>query len=408
LKIWDLQQQKTLYQENLKSAITSLTFHPSERIMACATDKKSVRFYDLNGFELMTRTPVNPTRIDKIAFHQDGKALLSASASGLKVWGWNERGARLLDHVETGWSGLADMATTDSGLLYGLSTTKGIVRTTAVKLYKVCPFKTSAKSPVSPPGGLAVDPSLAVQGTQKPIQDRGGSHPSTDKGDTGGGGVTDRTLSRQEGSEIVKQDRENKEPIGLSMSAFLPVRDKLNADKVLSELRKDHMQFSAILTQRRHRLKVVRTFWNKGDAQGAIEALIKIEDRSKLPVASDFLKHSMPKMKMILTLDLCRDLLPIFVKLVKSRFESYITTGLEYLKFVLKSFSRVISSTLSVKPDKGIVNVQFEDRRQRCRDCYRDLMSSKPALVSLARKKKGGSIQTSAQEVLKMVESIEI
>mmetsp|Transcript_28739 Transcript_28739/g.55873 ORF Transcript_28739/g.55873 Transcript_28739/m.55873 type:complete len:114 (+) Transcript_28739:2-343(+) len=113
-------------------------------------------------------------------------------------------------------------------------------------------------------------------------------------------------------------------------------------------------------------------------------------------------------MKMILTLDLCRDLLPIFVKLVKSRFESYITTGLEYLKFVLKSFSRVISSTLSVKPDKGIVNVQFEDRRQRCRDCYRDLMSSKPALVSLARKKKGGSIQTSAQEVLKMVESIEI
>mmetsp|Transcript_34300 Transcript_34300/g.58073 ORF Transcript_34300/g.58073 Transcript_34300/m.58073 type:complete len:565 (+) Transcript_34300:185-1879(+) len=394
VKVWDLAKGSVLSQWKMGSGVTSMALCPSEQTMACATEKKTIRFFDLENFDILERTTVNPTRIHSIAFHKDGKTLLSASSSGLKTWGWNPM--KMHDHVEIEWQNVADMTVTSSDVLYTVGFKENLVQTTDVRLYKMEPFRAAHRV-----GGRYVSPKV-----------HGGSSSSGHiEQDLGKMSIKGTSVSATKSTPAVSQEVKEKKsvviphksekPIGLDMSAFLSCRQTLDTNKVLTDLSKDHVKFKGILIERTHQLRLVRSYWVKGDVKGALDKLIDMNNRS---VQADFLKNAEKQMQSALNLEMSRELLPILTSLLTMPFEGYLKTSLSYLRFILKSFSPVIKSTLLTTGKSSLVNPQFEERRTRCKECLKWFAAAKPNIKALSTK--NASIQRDAVEVLDLIQAL--
>uniref|UniRef100_A0A7S0H142 Katanin p80 WD40 repeat-containing subunit B1 homolog n=1 Tax=Amorphochlora amoebiformis TaxID=1561963 RepID=A0A7S0H142_9EUKA len=440
LIIWDLQSRGIVQDFKLGARVTSIAFHPVEMIMAVSEERR-IRFFDLQNFTELGKSTLQTSKVHKIMFPKEGKALLSADSDGLKSWSW-EPSVEMLDFVDASWDNIADIECSKSGsILYGVSLNKNIVRTTAVKLYKVDPFsivpQAGLRRVTSPPGrkkdsyggrrtplrkaSVTMAPNRQQPDPQSDLLVRANisNPPSTRRSDNvrlpfqeddvnkfvikKNRGRNKRsckissTLSRKDPKvKIIPQKRD--QPIGLNMSAFL--KDKnVDTAQLRKDISKDHSAFRAILKQRMVRLRVLRTYWSKGDMKGAIDSLVKMDDRS---VAVDFLRHTQSQFQKAMTLDICREIVPILGQLIKTRFEEYITTALRYLEILLSGFSPVIKSTIAInKSSVGNVNPALEDRIGRCEACYSALMGTKKDIETLT--KKGGSIQASALEVLRLL-----
>eukprot|EP00466_Bigelowiella_natans_P000760 jgi/Bigna1/88199/estExt_fgenesh1_pg.C_290053 len=413
VKVWDLAKGSVLSQWKMGSGVTSMALCPSEQTMACATEKKTIRFFDLENFDILERTTVNPTRIHSIAFHKDGKTLLSASSSGLKTWGWNPM--KMHDHVEIEWQNVADMTVTSSDVLYTVGFKENLVQTTDVRLYKMEPFRAAHRV-----GGRYVSPKV-----------HGGSSSSGHiEQDLGKMSIKGTSVSATKSTPAVSQEVKEKKSVviphksekpigtkeleperrskhselfylGLDMSAFLSCRQTLDTNKVLTDLSKDHVKFKGILIERTHQLRLVRSYWVKGDVKGALDKLIDMNNRS---VQADFLKNAEKQMQSALNLEMSRELLPILTSLLTMPFEGYLKTSLSYLRFILKSFSPVIKSTLLTTGKSSLVNPQFEERRTRCKECLKWFAAAKPNIKALSTK--NASIQRDAVEVLDLIQAL--
>lgn len=155
-----------------------------------------------------------------------------------------------------------------------------------------------------------------------------------------------------------------------------------------------------ILSQRQTNLGVLRKFWQMGNLQGAIDALVKMND---LPVAVDFLNVAEKSMASNrLTLGMAQGMLPILKNLLSSRFEGYVQISLRYLKVLLRSFTRIVLDTRSI-PVHG-VDLSAEERLAKCNDVY-DLFKSIYPCVSPITKKTDG-VGPIAREVKGLLEKL--
>jgi hypothetical protein len=82
-----------------------------------------VRYWDLQAQTLIASTAPDPTAVSQICFEPEtGRHLFSASNRSLKAW--DIENAALTDNVETDWTGVVDLAVTQSeAALIGLSIT---------------------------------------------------------------------------------------------------------------------------------------------------------------------------------------------------------------------------------------------------------------------------------------------
>ncbi|XP_073112660.1 katanin p80 WD40 repeat-containing subunit B1 homolog KTN80.3 isoform X2 [Elaeis guineensis] len=137
---------------------------------------------------------------------------------------------------------------------------------------------------------------------------------------------------------------------------------------------------------------VVRQLWDRNDLKGVIRAMEKISDYA---VSADILSILMEKGHAI-TLDLYTCLLPLLASLLESKIDRYTSISLEMLLKLIKIFGPVIHSALSAVPSVG-VDLQAEERLEKCNLCFIELEKIKHIFPSLTRR--GGSIAESVQEL---------
>ncbi|XP_038894612.1 katanin p80 WD40 repeat-containing subunit B1 homolog KTN80.1 isoform X2 [Benincasa hispida] len=95
--------------------IRSIDFHPLEFLLATGSADKTVKFWDLETFELIGSTRPEAAGVRAITFHPDGRTLFSGLDESLKVYSWEP--VICHDSVDMGWSTLGDLCIHEGKLL---------------------------------------------------------------------------------------------------------------------------------------------------------------------------------------------------------------------------------------------------------------------------------------------------
>ena len=108
VKLWDVRNtNKSLKEINEKEqkAINCIEFNGDNKFAFGGKDKV-IRYYNLEKFGKIGQTSPDRLPVQKIAFDNKGKNILSATDESLKYWEINEQGMNLIDMFETGWNKL--------------------------------------------------------------------------------------------------------------------------------------------------------------------------------------------------------------------------------------------------------------------------------------------------------------
>nr|DAD32704.1 TPA_asm: hypothetical protein HUJ06_011555 [Nelumbo nucifera] len=151
-------------------------------------------------------------------------------------------------------------------------------------------------------------------------------------------------------------------------------------EDVISDLMEVHDQFVGSMQSRLTKLQVVRRYWERNDVKGAISAMDKMSDHA---VVADVISILAEKMDMV-TLEICACLLPLLTGLLESNFDRHLGISMEMLLKLVRTFGSVIHSTLSASSSVG-VDIQAEQRLERCNVCFIELQKVKRSLPSLVR-----------------------
>ncbi|XP_068639728.1 katanin p80 WD40 repeat-containing subunit B1 homolog KTN80.4-like [Aristolochia californica] len=164
-------------------------------------------------------------------------------------------------------------------------------------------------------------------------------------------------------------------------------------------LMQDHHNFIDVLQSRLTKLQVVRQFWERNDVKGSINAVKRLPDHA---VQADVISVLVDKIDVV-TLDLFSCLLPLLTGLLDSKVDRFMGISLETLLKLVKTFGPVIYSTMSATSSVG-VDLEAEQRYERCKQCFTQLQKLKQILPSLTRR--GGLLAKSAMELnLALLES---
>ncbi|OVA10761.1 WD40 repeat [Macleaya cordata] len=163
-------------------------------------------------------------------------------------------------------------------------------------------------------------------------------------------------------------------------------------EDAIADLMEQHDQFLGLIQSRLTKLQVIRRYLERNDIKAAISAMEKMGDHA---VIADVISILTTKAD-IITLDLCTCLLPLLTSLLESKMDRHLAISLEMLVKLIRIFGSVIHSTLSASTPVG-VDIQAEQRLERCNLCFIELEKVKRCLPPLTRR--GGSVAKSAQEL---------
>jgi katanin p80 WD40 repeat-containing subunit B1 len=190
--------------------------------------------------------------------------------------------------------------------------------------------------------------------------------------------------------------------LGLDINSFVPKGSNFQSEKkisaakhdseVIEELLLQHHTMASIMQSRLTNMQVVRRFWNKNDMKGAIEAMKKMTDQS---VLVEVLSVMMEKSD-VLTLEICYLLIPLLHGLLSTDNDRFLMTALELLLKLVENFGPIIHATRTSSPSIG-VDLQAEQRLERCNMCYHELQAVGHSLLPLMRK--GGDITKAARNL---------
>ncbi|KAK8622355.1 hypothetical protein V6N13_117275 [Hibiscus sabdariffa] len=153
-----------------------------------------------------------------------------------------------------------------------------------------------------------------------------------------------------------------------------------------------HDQFIGSMQSRLAKLQVVRRLWERNDIKGAISAMEKMADHA---VLADVISIITEKMDLV-TLEICTCLLPLLSGLLGSEMDRHLSICLDMLLKLVRTFGSMIYSAVSALTPTG-VDIEAEQRFERCNLCFIELEKVKQCLPTLARR--GGSVAKSAQEL---------
>ncbi|KAM5566327.1 katanin p80 WD40 repeat-containing subunit B1 [Rosa sericea] len=162
-------------------------------------------------------------------------------------------------------------------------------------------------------------------------------------------------------------------------------------EDAIADLLEKHDQFVSSMQSRSAKLQAVYRYWQRNDVKGVIGAMEKMSDHA---VIADVVSIMADKID-IVTLDVCTCLLPLLTGLLESNMDRHLGISLEMLLKLVRIFGSVIYSTLSASSSVG-VDIEAEQRLERCNMCFMELEKVKCCLPALTR---GGSIAKSAQEL---------
>ncbi|XP_022957041.1 katanin p80 WD40 repeat-containing subunit B1 homolog [Cucurbita moschata] len=167
-----------------------------------------------------------------------------------------------------------------------------------------------------------------------------------------------------------------------------PASDEHTIENVLQQ----HDQFVNSMQSRSAKLQAVYRYWERHDIKGAVSAMEKMADHA---VAADVISILTNRIEVV-TLDICSCILPLLSGLLESDLDRFLDISMEMLVKLVRTFGSVIYSTLSATSSVG-VNIEAEQRLERCNICFIELEKVKRCLPALIRKR--GSVAKSAQEL---------
>ncbi|KAI5677711.1 hypothetical protein M9H77_08661 [Catharanthus roseus] len=164
-------------------------------------------------------------------------------------------------------------------------------------------------------------------------------------------------------------------------------------EDVLADLIKDHDQFIGSMQTRLAKLQMVHNYWQRQDIKGAVGAMEKMSDHAVIADVMSLLREKTD----IITLDICTCLLPLLSRLLESGMDRHLNISLEMLLKLVRMFGSVIYSSLSTPPSSVGVDIEAEQRLERCNVCFLELEKVKQYLPLFCRR--GGSIAKTAHEL---------
>ncbi|PON36542.1 Katanin p80 subunit B [Parasponia andersonii] len=163
-------------------------------------------------------------------------------------------------------------------------------------------------------------------------------------------------------------------------------------EDAIADVMEQHNQFVSSMQSRSAKLQGIYRYWERNDVKGVISAMEKMADHA---VIADIVSIMAEKID-IVTLDICTCLLPLLSGLLESNMDRHIGISLEMLLKLVRIFGSMIYSAISASSSVG-VDIEAEQRLERCNSCFVELEKVKSCLPSLSRR--GGSVAKSAQEL---------
>ncbi|XP_062223147.1 katanin p80 WD40 repeat-containing subunit B1 homolog KTN80.1-like isoform X2 [Phragmites australis] len=168
----------------------------------------------------------------------------------------------------------------------------------------------------------------------------------------------------------------------------------LSTDEVMTpiNLARNHDKFINAVKLRLTKLEMLRHVFEQSGIKGAIAAMSKLPDNA---VQADVVSALRGKLDLF-NLEIFSSSLPVLAGLLSSKTERHATVSLEMLLDLIKIFGPVIHSTLSANSTVG-VDIQAEQRLQRCTRCFNHLQKIRQVLHPLIMR--GGQQAQLAQEL---------
>ncbi|PUZ38465.1 hypothetical protein GQ55_9G198400 [Panicum hallii var. hallii] len=164
-------------------------------------------------------------------------------------------------------------------------------------------------------------------------------------------------------------------------------------------LMENHQEFIHVMKSRLTKLEVVYRCWQRNDIRDSIDATWRMLD---FAVTTDVINALMGNSNCI-TLDICASLLRLSSSLLESKYDRHLSVALGMILSLVKSFGATISSVLSAAPPVG-VDLEAEQRLERCSLCFQELRKASASLKSLTRRQ--GEVGRSAQELALFLQDI--
>ncbi|KAI7994536.1 hypothetical protein LOK49_LG11G00038 [Camellia lanceoleosa] len=462
--LWDLTAGKLLHDFKYhEGQIQCIDFHPHEFLLATGSADRTVKFWDLETFELIGSAGPETTVYACMAFNPDGRTLLVVCTKSLKVVSWEP--IRCHDAVDVGWSRLSDL-NIHEGKLLGCSYNQSCVGVWVVDLsflnqitFLVSKLKNFLQNSIQTHNQKQIFHTqitipkltnskynsilksyLKLYQTLPKERERERVlfislehqlHNSTIKNSIPRSiqnrWVDDRLIflppctcntdlkHTYEGHAKLVPNWEKSErytyyeaPASSNLSGTVPVVSMLQpnatgpispeketlpvSDKdAIVEIMEQHDHFVGSMQSRLGRLQMVHKYWERHDVRGAIGAMEKMADHAVLADVISFLTEKPD----IITLDICTYLLPLLAGLLESNMDRHQGLSLEMLLKLVRVFGSVIYSTLSASSSVG-VDIEAEQRQERCNLCFIELEKVKRCLPVLCRR---GVPFKSAQEL---------
>ncbi|KAJ0963968.1 hypothetical protein J5N97_029090 [Dioscorea zingiberensis] len=345
--------------------VNAIRFTPDGRWVVSGGEDNSLKLWDLTAGKLLHDFKYHEGQIQCIDFHPHEFLLATGSADKtVKFWDLEtfeligSADLRCHDTVDVGWSRLSDL-NIHEGKLLGCSYNQSCVGVWVVDLSRVEPY--------------AIANAVRLNGHSEPKSTSSNSSVRTES--------------------VVKAN------MGREVAQCPPKKETVSAsdEDAIADLTEQHEQFINAAQSRLTKLQLTVSvgssrLWERNDIRGVINAMEKMSDHA---VSADVINVLMAKVD-IITLDLCTCLLPLLTSLLESKMDRHLGVSLDMLLKLVKIFGPVIHSTLSAGPSVG-VDLQAEQRLERCNLCFIELEKVKRFLPSLTRR--GGSIAKTAQEL---------
>lgn len=230
--------------------------------------------------------------------------------------------------------------------------------------------------------------------------------------------VVERQWSEQDGGDSVDVttyipttlDR----PAGLDMDDFIPQRCREMYDfrsnarddvivseaEALSVVMRGHEQVLALLITRQRNLKLAMMQGRTKDCKGAVEMAISLND---MGVLVDLLIVYNKKYT-LWNLDLCATVLPKVQELIQSKYETYINTGCESLKLILRNFGSVIKTNVQNPVGSFGIDIPREERYRKSVKCQEHFDGI--SAVVLKKQSLSGNLGNTFKELKSMFKNI--
>ncbi|KAF7485275.1 katanin p80 WD40 repeat-containing subunit B1 [Marmota monax] len=132
--------------------VNVVEFHPNEYLLASGSSDRTIRFWDLEKFQVVSCIDGEPGPVRSVLFNPDGCCLYSGCQDSLRVYGWEPE--RCFDVVLVNWGKVADLAICNDQLI-GVAFSQSNVSSYVVDLTRVTRTGTVAQDPVQDSQPLA-------------------------------------------------------------------------------------------------------------------------------------------------------------------------------------------------------------------------------------------------------------